>query len=184
MDVARCSSKSLEIYEAIRKCKKYRYIIFRIVSDKLIDAETVGPRDNDYQQFLEDLMRNGPTECRYGLFDLEYTHVCDVTNQPQKREKLILLSWCPASAKPMRKIKYLSYLQPFMKQLQGVQYYKTARDYHELSREMIQNHFHWAAGREKVYGKWNRVFFVSHFQFSIPYFIMFLINVGFFCSFK
>lgn len=142
MDIVSCSPKSLEIYEAIRKCKKYRYIIFRIVFDKVIDVETVGLRDNDYQQFLEDLMRNGPTECRYGLFDLEYNHVCDITKQPQKREKLILLSWCPTAAKPKGKIQYLSFLQPFIKQLKGVQYYKTAQDYHELSREMIENFFH------------------------------------------
>lgn len=148
MDSVHCSSKSLEIYEAIRKNKKYRYIVFRIVSDKVIDAETVGPRDNDYQQFVADLVRNGTNECRYGLFDLEYVHVCEVTKQPQKRERLVLLSWCPTAAKPKGKMQYLSYLQPFMKELKGVQYYKTVPDMFELSRERVENYFHWASEEE------------------------------------
>lgn len=142
MDIVHCTPKSLDIYEAIRKSKKYRYIIFRIVFDKVIDVETVGPRDSDYQQFLADLVRNGPTECRYGLFDLEYVRVCEVTKQPQNREKLVLLSWCPTAAKPKGKMQYLSYLQPFMKQLQGVHYYKTVRDMFELSRDMVEKYFH------------------------------------------
>ncbi|XP_062127632.1 cofilin/actin-depolymerizing factor homolog [Drosophila sulfurigaster albostrigata] len=138
----KCSNEGLEIYEAIRKSKKYRYIIFRIASDALIEVETIGPRESDFKQFLEDLMRNGPTECRYGLFDLEYTRVCDVTQQELKREKLVLLSWCPSSAKPKGTILYLSYLHPFMDQLKGIHYYKTVRETIELSRAAIEEHFH------------------------------------------
>ncbi|KAH8306932.1 hypothetical protein KR044_001441, partial [Drosophila immigrans] len=134
----KCSNEGLELYEAIRKFKKYRYIIFRIASDALIDVETIGPREHDFKHFLDDLMRNGPTECRYGLFDLEYTRVCDVTKQELKREKLVLLSWCPSGAKPKGKILYLSYLHPFMDQLKGIHYYKTVRELMELSRAKIE----------------------------------------------
>lgn len=141
MSVVSCSPKCFEIYEAIRKSKEYRYIIFRLVSDAVVDVETVGPRDNDYNQFLEDLTRNGPIECRYGVFDLEYTHVCLVTKQEIKREKLVLLCWCPNEAKPKGKIQYLSYLRQFMDQLKGVQYYKTVREKLELSREAIEGFF-------------------------------------------
>jgi len=136
------SSTCLEIYEKMRKSKKYRYIIFQITSDLLIDIETVGPRDSDFKQFQEDLMRNGPTECRYGLFDLEYTRVCEVTKETRKREKLVLLSWCPSGAKPKVKILYLTYLYPFLNQLKGTQYYKTVRDIFELSQDDIEEYFH------------------------------------------
>ncbi|XP_034481404.1 cofilin/actin-depolymerizing factor homolog [Drosophila innubila] len=138
----RCSTKCLEIYEAIRKGKKYRYIIFRITPDAVIDVETIGPRDNDYKQFMEDLMRNGASECRYGLFDLEYTRVCEVTKQQMKREKLVLLSWCPSNAKPKGKILYLSFLHPFMNQLKGIHYYKTVGESIELSRDEMEGYFH------------------------------------------
>ncbi|KAH8408059.1 hypothetical protein KR222_002620 [Zaprionus bogoriensis] len=141
MNAVRCSTKCLEIYEGVRKCKKYRYIIFRIASDTVIDVEAVGPRESDYKHFLEDLTRHGPTECRYGLFDLEYIYVCEVTKQMQKRERLILISWCPCDARPMGKMQYLSYLQPFMNQLKGVQYYKTAREAFELSRDVVEGYF-------------------------------------------
>lgn len=141
MNADNCRPTCLEIYEAIRKSKEYRYIIYRLVSDSVVDVETVGPRDNDYNQFLEDLTRNGSVECRYGVFDLEYSHMCEVTKQEIKREKLVLLCWCPDDAKPKAKIRYLSYLRQFMDQLKGVQYYKTVRDKFELSRDSVEGYF-------------------------------------------
>jgi len=41
----------------------------------------VGARDAAYDQFLEDLQKGGSGECRYGLFDFEYTHQCQGTSE-------------------------------------------------------------------------------------------------------
>ena len=41
----------------------------------------VGDRNAAYDQFLEDLQKGGTGECRYGLFDFEYTHQCQGTSE-------------------------------------------------------------------------------------------------------
>lgn len=40
-----------------------------------------GDRNAAYDQFLEHLQQGGPGECRYGLFDFEYTHQCQGTSE-------------------------------------------------------------------------------------------------------
>lgn len=68
-------------YEEIKKDKKHRYVIFYIKDEKQIDVEVIGPRDAAYDAFLEDLQKGGSGECRYGLFDFEYTHQCQGTSE-------------------------------------------------------------------------------------------------------
>lgn len=52
-------------YEEIKKDKKHRYVVFYIRDEKQIDVETVGERNAEYDQFLEDLQKGGTGECRY-----------------------------------------------------------------------------------------------------------------------
>jgi cofilin len=40
-----------------------------------------GDRNAIYDSFLEDLQKGGTGECRYGLFDFEYTHQCQGTSE-------------------------------------------------------------------------------------------------------
>jgi cofilin len=68
-------------YEEIKKDKKHRYVIFYIKDEKQIDVEVIGARDATYDAFLEDLQKSGTGECRYGLFDFEYTHQCQGTSE-------------------------------------------------------------------------------------------------------
>lgn len=68
-------------YEEIKKDKKHRYVIFYIKDERQIDVEVIGPRDAIYDAFLEDLQKGGSGECRYGLFDFEYTHQCQGTSE-------------------------------------------------------------------------------------------------------
>lgn len=82
-------------YEEIKKDKKHRYVIFYIKDEKQIDVEVIGPRDATYDAFLEDLQKGGSGECRYGLFDFEYTHQCQGTSEvrnPSGESKASLLS--------------------------------------------------------------------------------------------
>ena len=44
-------------------------------------ASVTGERNAAYDQFLEDLQKGGTGECRYGLFDFEYTHQCQGTSE-------------------------------------------------------------------------------------------------------
>lgn len=68
-------------YEEIKKDKKHRYVIFYIKDERQIDVEVIGPRDAQYDAFLEDLQKGGAGECRYGLYDFEYTHQCQGTSE-------------------------------------------------------------------------------------------------------
>jgi len=68
-------------YEEIKKDKKHRYVIFFIKDERQIDVEVIGPRDAAYDAFLEDLQKGGSGECRYGLYDFEYTHQCQGTSE-------------------------------------------------------------------------------------------------------
>lgn len=56
-------------------------MIFYIKDERQIDVEVIGPRDAAYDAFLEDLQKGGSGECRYGLFDFEYTHQCQGTSE-------------------------------------------------------------------------------------------------------
>jgi len=56
-------------------------VIFYIKDERQIDVEVIGPRDAAYDAFLEDLQKGGSGECRYGLYDFEYTHQCQGTSE-------------------------------------------------------------------------------------------------------
>ncbi|KAF9802715.1 hypothetical protein SFRURICE_007327 [Spodoptera frugiperda] len=108
-------------YEEIKKDKKHRYVVFYIRDEKQIDVETVGERNAEYDQFLEDLQKGGTGECRYGLFDFEYTHQCQGTSEASKKQKLFLISF-----------------DALKKSLVGVQKYIQATDLSEASQEAVE----------------------------------------------
>ncbi|KAH8237119.1 hypothetical protein KR038_004615 [Drosophila bunnanda] len=125
-------------YEEIKKDKKHRYVIFFIRDEKQIDVETVADRNAEYDQFLEDIQKCGPGECRYGLFDFEYMHQCQGTSESSKKQKLFLMSWCPDTAKVKKKMLYSSSFDALKKSLVGVQKYIQATDLSEASREAVE----------------------------------------------
>ncbi|KAK0168967.1 hypothetical protein PV327_002723 [Microctonus hyperodae] len=125
-------------YEEIKKDKKHRYVIFYIKDEKQIDVEVIGPRDAVYDSFLEDLQKGGSGECRYGLFDFEYTHQCQGTSEASKKQKLFLMSWCPDTAKVKKKMLYSSSFDALKKSLVGVQKYIQATDLSEASEEAVE----------------------------------------------
>ncbi|KAF4520735.1 hypothetical protein B566_EDAN004855 [Ephemera danica] len=125
-------------YEEIKKDKKHRYVVFFIRDEKQIDVEVIGDRNASYDQFLEDLQKGGTGECRYGLFDFEYTHQCQGTSEASKKQKLFLMSWCPDTAKVKKKMLYSSSFDALKKSLVGVQKYIQATDLSEASQEAVE----------------------------------------------
>merc|ERR1712243_444809 len=121
-----------------KKKKSYRYLVFYIKDEKVITVEKVGERSSNYQQFLDDLTGAGPEDCRYGVFDFEYTHQCQGTTEASKKEKLFLMSWCPDSAKIKKKMLYSSSFDALKKCLVGVQKYIQATDESEASAESVE----------------------------------------------
>ena len=83
----------------------------------------IGKREESYEDFLRDIFLCGPEDCRYGLFDFEYQHQCEGTNEKSKKEKLLLMSWCPDTAKIKKKMLYSSSFDALKKCLVGIQKY-------------------------------------------------------------
>jgi len=125
-------------YDDIKKKKTYRYLVFFIKDEKSISVEKVGTRDANYNQFLGDIMACGPEDCRYGLFDFEYQHQCEGTNEKSKKEKLLLMSWCPDTARIKKKMLYSSSFDALKKCLVGVQKYIQATDESEAAAEAVE----------------------------------------------
>merc|ERR1711962_234685 len=91
-----------------------------------------------YDDIISDVTGAGPDDCRYGVFDFEYTHQCQGTTEAGKKEKLFLMSWCPDSAKIKKKMLYSSSFDALKKCLVGVQKYIQATDESEASAESVE----------------------------------------------
>merc|ERR1712158_242790 len=105
---------------------------------KTIAVEKIGKREDTYEDFLQDIFSAGPEDCRYGLYDFEYQHQCEGTNEKSKKEKLLLMSWCPDTAKIKKKMLYSSSFDALKKCLVGVQKYIQATDESEASAEQVE----------------------------------------------
>ncbi|CAG0889767.1 unnamed protein product [Darwinula stevensoni] len=125
-------------FEEIKKDKKHRYVIYYIKDEKQIDVETIGERNASYEDFLNDLQKSGSGECRYGVYDFEYTHQCQGTSEASKRQKLFLMSWCPDTAKIKKKMLYSSSFDALKKSLVGVHKYIQATDLSEASEQAVE----------------------------------------------
>lgn len=98
----RCAAEKLDpaCLETIKQLKirrRHRYIIFQIVDDTVV-VENAGARDAGVAELRRDLP---PTECRYALYDHEYT-----TPDGRRPSKLFFLCWTPASSTPYAKMAY------------------------------------------------------------------------------
>ena len=175
-----------QVFEKIKTKKDYRYVVFYIKDEKFIDVESTGKiqasssyslcinqflivklfaispgdRESSYESFLEKLkiVNGAEKECRYGLFDFEYTHQCQGTQEVSlrhmvffflwsffskpdwivqgKKEKLFLMSWCPDDAKVKKKMLYSSSFDALKKALVGVAKYIQVRDRNKSYRGM------------------------------------------------
>lgn len=123
-------------YADIKTGKKYRYMIFYIKDEKEIDTEKFGERNETYEDFLNCLSSLGPDKCCYGLYDFEYERSFQGTSE-SKMSKLILMSWCPDTAKIKTKMLYSTSFNALKHALEGVQKYIQATDMSEASYESV-----------------------------------------------
>jgi len=130
------SQECKSTFDEVKQKKMHRYIVYNIKDEKMIVVEKIGARDASYDDFLADLTGDGESECRYGLYDYEYTHQCEGTEDRQVK-KLFLMLWCPDSAKIKKKMLYSSSFDAIKKALVGVQKYIQATDTSEASKEEV-----------------------------------------------
>ena len=126
------------ILDEIKTKKLYRYSVFYIKQEKSISVEVKGGQDNSYEEFLQDLQREGEGCCRYGLFDFEYEHQFQGAVKTTKKQKLLLMLWCPDSAKIKNKMLYASSFAALKKSLVGVSKCLQVSDYSEAAASEVE----------------------------------------------
>uniref|UniRef100_A0A2I9LNV3 Cofilin n=1 Tax=Centruroides hentzi TaxID=88313 RepID=A0A2I9LNV3_9SCOR len=137
---------SKTVYDEVKKDKKYRYIIYHIKDEKVIDVEVTGSRDATYSDFLAQL-QNYKTECRYCVFDFPTNmHGGGASGGAQHKQgmsvdRLVMMTWCPESAKIKQKMLYSSSYDALKKALVGIYKYVQACDFEEVSQEAIEDAF-------------------------------------------
>lgn len=136
------SATAKTVYEEVKKDKKYRYIIYHIKDEKVIEVESTGARDAKYQDFYETLQKF-KTDCRYCVFDfpLKINVEGSGDQAPMSVDRLVLMTWCPENSKIKQKMLYSSSYDALKKALVGVYKYVQACDFDELSEEAIEEAF-------------------------------------------
>ncbi|CAL1297389.1 unnamed protein product [Larinioides sclopetarius] len=136
------STAAKQVYEEVKKDKKYRYIVYHIKDEKVIDVEVTGPREATYPEFLEQLQKY-KNECRYCVFDFPANIPVDGGQEKSSMsvDRLILMTWCPESSKIKQKMLYSSSYDALKKALVGVYKYVQACDFEEASQEAIEDAF-------------------------------------------
>lgn len=126
------------VYDEIQSKKKHRYVTFMIDGGK-IKIDKIGDRDNNYDQFLEDLMaKDGDADdCRYAIFDYEYV-VHSQGTEPSNRSRLFLVSWCPDSARIKKKMVYSASFDSLKKAFTGVQKIIQANGADEVEQSAVE----------------------------------------------
>jgi len=123
---------------AVQSKKKHRYVTFMIDGGK-IKIDKIGERDNNYDQFLEDLMaKDGEADdCRYAIYDYEYV-VHSQGTEPSNRSRLFLVSWCPDSARIKKKMVYSASFDSLKKAFTGVQKIIQANGADEVEQSAVE----------------------------------------------
>jgi len=115
-----------------------KYAIFCIESDRIIKVEEVGDREKSYDDFVTNLTKHGDGDCRYGVYDYPLTVMCQGAGEATK-DKLVLFSWCPDSAKIKKKMIYSSSFDGLKKKFVGIHVVIQANDMDTLSAEYVED---------------------------------------------
>merc|ERR1711971_21119 len=108
------------LYDDIQKGKKHRYGVFHIAGG-MIDVEKIGERENNYENFMEDLLKKDgqKDDCRFAIYDYEYQYSPQGA-EAQSKSKIFLLCWCPDSAAIKKKMLYSSSFDTLKRAFVGV----------------------------------------------------------------
>jgi len=135
------------VYDEVQKGKKHKYFILKI-DDSVgkIVVDKIGDNDKTYDQFLDDIcVKDGEADdCRYAVIDFEFKAKTQGT-EAMARNKLILIAWCPDSARVKKKMIYASSFDTLKKAFTGVHKIIQANDLDEIVKENVENELQQAA---------------------------------------
>jgi len=88
----------VQLYNELKLCHNHKYIIFAFNKErtKIVVERTGEDDDMTYEEFIDSLP---PNECRYAIFNFVFDHSYMGTSITAKCERILLLLWCPSSAK-------------------------------------------------------------------------------------
>ncbi|KAH8237674.1 hypothetical protein KR038_006277 [Drosophila bunnanda] len=132
-------SECKHVFDQIRRLKQHRYAIYVIENERRIRVEWLGARDATYEEFLQDLCRAGPDQCRYAVFDFAYRHQYLGTSGARMREKLFLMLWCPTQAQVKDKMLYSSTFALLKQEFDGVGKCIEATEMEDIVRDKLEN---------------------------------------------
>jgi len=125
------NTECTEKFQELKLGKKIKYIIYTLNKEKteiVVEKVSLG---GDYDDFIEDLPA---TECRWGVFDLEYKLEGEGEG---KRNKLVFVSWTPDAAKVKDKMVSASSRDAIRRALVGIAVEVQATDFSEVAKETV-----------------------------------------------
>lgn len=112
--------------------KKNRYIQMKITDDlKQVDIEKCAPKAETYADFVSQLP---PNECRYAVVDY-----CYEGKETGPKDLLVLIVWCPDSAKVKEKMLYASTKEAVKQICTGVAAEIQANDFDGVSDDTVRD---------------------------------------------
>jgi cofilin len=158
-------------YELIKKDKKFRFIIFHIKDEKVIEVESTGERNATYADFYKQLNQFS-TECRYCVFDFPVNVAVEGSPDASSMfvDRLVLLRWsvpltfqgelecvlivvsfdplrCPENAKVKQKMLYSASYDALKRSLVGIYKYVQACEFEEATEREVEDAFRKAGGK-------------------------------------
>ncbi|XP_032779365.2 cofilin/actin-depolymerizing factor homolog isoform X1 [Daphnia magna] len=126
------------VIDKIKAGKDFRYGVFLVKNETLIDVESTGSRTASYDEYLKHLKAVKPTgkECRYGVLDVEFQ--CK-SSPDKKRDKLVLMSWCPDEVKVRSKFIHAASVEGMKKAVPGISAFVQASDDEQASMPSVQD---------------------------------------------
>ncbi|KAF9364328.1 cofilin [Mortierella sp. NVP85] len=133
----------ISTYQALQTSKQLRHIVFKLSDDnKSIIVDTTKPVDKDadptaeYEEFVKSVPQD---ECRWFVYDFEYTHTDESTGHQGQRNKVLFISWAPDGAKIKPKMIYASSREGLRRKLTGIQAEIQGTDLSEIDHEAVLN---------------------------------------------
>ncbi|XP_075727260.1 cofilin/actin-depolymerizing factor homolog isoform X2 [Rhipicephalus microplus] len=125
------SDEAKAVNEARKTDKKYRYVIYKVVGESVIDAEATGERSAPLENFLEELRPREAGQCRCAVYDYPVTADDGTTT-----DKTFLITWLPNGANTRQRMLYLSAYETLRQQVTGIDKFLEAASVEELEDSM------------------------------------------------
>jgi cofilin len=118
----------LAAFQEMKTKKAYRYLVMAIVENKVKVVEK-GARAETYENFLTHIGKDQPC---YAVFDYEWE------SSDGKRDKIVLISWIPDTAKVKSKMMYAGTKESVKSVVEGGIIEIQATDASEVAEEAVR----------------------------------------------